>query len=108
MKACVAVLVLVGCGDNAPMPAWQSGERMRARVAVADDGFEWLIGWHDSQLDVDCGLATPTPQACGVAAASIEFADPQCSTAVASVADYSQFVWSKQSGQALAYELDES
>src|SRR4051812_5822434 len=39
---------------NAIVPSWQSGTRLRARVAEFGDGNRLLIGWYDTQLATTC------------------------------------------------------
>jgi hypothetical protein len=52
----VPTLVLLfasACGSSPP-PLWQAGTRLRPRVFRADSGAGVLVGWHDTQLDLDC------------------------------------------------------
>lgn len=49
------VLLLGACGVTTTPSAVTSGSRLRARWQVAG-GVRRLIGWHDEQLDLDCGF----------------------------------------------------
>ncbi len=84
-----------GVPDGGPAPGpevveSQSGERLR-RVIVEAAGLERLVGWYDSELEVECSPAMATdgvlrclPEA---ADAAVVFADPECSVRVASISE---------------------
>ena len=64
--------------DLADLPPWQSGARVRARLAVADDGFSTRIGWWDRER----GLPCTSDDICGAELAladPVAFLDPACS-----------------------------
>lgn len=65
-----------------------AGSRLKSRYYVADDGSRQWIGWHDTQLDVDCGfaLASDGKTRCmptSVGSVSGSFADSSCSQPLA-------------------------
>lgn len=36
---------------------YENGSRLRARVFVGEDGSKQFLGWHDTELDIDCAFA---------------------------------------------------
>lgn len=81
-------------GPTTPSPSGPGdstgGTRLKSRVYVADDGTKQWVGWHDSQLGIDCAFVTaadgqtrclPT----GTANGSGYYADDGCSQPVAEV-----------------------
>lgn len=64
----VSFALLLGCGprgedasgdgESASEQGWQSGERLRARLYMGEDGSREFIRWVDTVLDVDCRFDT--------------------------------------------------
>lgn len=70
-----------GTNEEPPLGPWVSGERVRARLAVAEDGFATLVGWRDTELGLDCWSTETEP--CGALPASEQpfFLDQECTQA---------------------------
>ena len=51
----VVAIAGFACGDNVPAPHVAGGARLEPRF-LAGAGVQQLIGWHDQQLDLDCGF----------------------------------------------------
>ncbi len=72
-----------GADDGGPA-AFTGGSRLKVRRLVADDGSVQLLGFHDSELGVNCGFTRASDGAMrclpsNVAAAGSYFADAACS-----------------------------
>src|SRR5664280_530267 len=80
--------------SDAAAQAATSGSRLKANYYVGTDGSKEFIGWHDSQLGVDCSfvLASDGTTRCmplgtpsAVAIINVAFSDSACSQPVAQV-----------------------
>ena len=108
MRAWWVLLICSACaGDDGSRPLWNSGDRMHARVVVGDDGFEWLAGWHDTELNVDCPRTRSPIDACGATHATfIGYADATCTNVVVNVTGYAPLAWIREGAQIAGYQLD--
>lgn len=79
----ISVVWLMACGSEPQEaePPWRSGERVRARIAVAEDGFTIRTGWWDRELELDCVSFDSRAPLCGSVRVSDEpfFSDQACS-----------------------------
>jgi hypothetical protein len=89
----VIASVLPGCGGKVTVTddaqPWHSGSRLRARVLDGGDGAVKFLGWHDSELDVECGfrLAEDGELRCLPGGSySLVYEDPECSRSAAILA----------------------
>lgn len=80
-----------GDGDGDGDSRYTSGSRIRARVVSTPDGATDLVGWRDTQLDIDCSFSDPgdgvlrcLPRALDLGGAFTEFADPDCTVPLVS------------------------
>lgn len=71
-----------GSGKEAPLPEYQSGSRLRAKLLAGDPSAALFVGWHDRTLESDCafGWAEDGSFRCLPKGPAIgnTFSDPEC------------------------------
>lgn len=76
---------LVGPVPDAHADPNTSGSRLKARRFIGDDGSSQFVGWHDSQLNLDCGFGKAADGAMRClpsASPGILFSDSSCQSPI--------------------------